>query len=119
MSLKRQLKYKYQNLKFSLQTITLPAWLTAPAVRLGLFVFIFIFSAAYIVNITSSATSGYQMHELEKKTLALEMEVKKLEVEIADNSSMSSIASRVAKLNMVEATGLTYLASKDSSVAKN
>lgn len=119
MSLKRQLKYKYQNLKLSLRTIALPAWLTTPAVRLVLFAFIFIFSAAYIVNMTSSATSGYQMHELEKKTMALEMEVKKLEVEIADNSSMTSIASRVGKIDMVEAPAMTYLAAKTNPVAKN
>ena len=119
MSFKRQIKYQYQNFKFSLQTISLPGWLTSPYLRLSLFAFIFLFSAAYIVNITSSATSGYQMHELEKKTLALEMEVRKLEVEIADNSSMSSIASRLVKLNMVEASGMMFLADKNSSVAKN
>lgn len=119
MSFKRQLKYKYQNFKFSLQTISLPAWLVSPRLRLALFAFIFLFSAAYIVNMTSSATSGYQMHELEKQTLALELEVKKIEVEIADHSSMSSIASRLVELNMVEASGMTYLADKNSSVAKN
>ncbi len=119
MSFKRQIKHKYQNFKFSLQTISLPAWLTSPYLRLALFSFIFLFSAGYIVNMTSSATSGYQMHELEKQTLSLEMEVKKLEVEIADNSSMASIASRLVKLNMVETPSIVYLADKNNAVAKN
>ncbi len=119
MSLKRQLKQKYQNFKFSLQTISLPSWMVHPRVRLILFFIIFIFSAAYIANMTASATSGYQVRVLEKQTEALQIDVQKLQVEVADNSSMNNIAGRIAKLNMVVVDNMHYLSVKDASVAKN
>ena len=103
----------------SLQTIRIPQWLTSKTARLGLVSIILLFSFAYIINTTSSATSGYQMHELEKKTSSLETEVQKLQVEIADNSSMSSISSRLVKLNMTEANSIKYLTIKNTAVAKN
>lgn len=119
MSIKRQIQFKYQNLVHSLRTMRLPEWVDSKGLRVGLLAIIFLFSAAYIINTTSSATSGYQMRELEKKTEALENEVQKLQVEIADNSSMNSIQSRLAKLNMVDASGVKYLTVKNTAVAKN
>jgi hypothetical protein len=119
MSIKRQIRNKYQNFKFSIQTISLPAWLTSPAVRIGLFAVIFIFGGAYIFNISGSAMSGYQIKVLNDKTESLQAEVQKLEVQIADNSSINSIATRVAKLNMVESVGVAkQLALKNNEVAK-
>ena len=119
MSIKRQIQFKYKNLLRSLQTIRAPRWLTSRATRLVLVSIIFLFGIGYIANMTSSATSGYQMHELEKQTQSLQTEVQKLQVEIADNSSMSSISARLARLNMVEAKGIKYLTTKNTAVAKN
>ena len=104
---------------FSLQTISLPQWLTSRAVRVGLFSIIFIFGGAYIFNISASATSGYQMKVLNDKTESLAAEVQKLQVQIADNSSINSIATRVAKLNMVESVGVAkQLSFNNNEVAK-
>ncbi|MEK7131204.1 MAG: hypothetical protein AAB797_00520 [Patescibacteria group bacterium] len=119
MSIKRQIQFKYQNMARSLRTISLPHWLSSKTARLGLFAIIFLFSTAYIIKTTASATSGYQMHELEKQTLSLETEVQKLQVEIADNSSMNNIQSRLVKLNMIEVTGIKYFTFKSTAVAKN
>jgi hypothetical protein len=119
MSLKRQIQFKYQNLMHSLQTISVPAWLTSRTARLGLFSVIFIFSIAYIINTAASATTGYQVHELEKQTATLQTEVQKLQVEIADSSSINSISSRLVKLNMVEGNNVKYLITKNTVVAKN
>ena len=99
--------------------ISLPKWLTCRMARLTLFFIIFLFSAAYIIKTTASATSGYQMHELEKQTQSLETEVQKLQVEIADNSSMNNIQSRLVKLNMTEVAGIKYFTIKNTAVAKN
>lgn len=118
MSIKRHIRHKIHNFKLSLRSNFLPAWVFSPFVRLGLFAVIFLFSAAYMLNITSSATSGYQMRVLEKQAAALEMDVKKLEVEIADNTSITSIASRLQKTEMTEASGVRFLASNNSTVAK-
>ncbi len=119
MSLKRQIQFKYKSLVRSLQTISLPEWLTSRTARVALVSIIFLFSIAYIINTTSSATTGYQMNELEKQTQALQTDVQKLQVEIADNSSMNNIQSRLAKLNMTEAVGIKYLTGKNTVVAKN
>lgn len=119
MSIKRQIQSKYRNLVHALETISVPQWLTSRTTRVSLLAVIFLFSIAYIVNTTSSATSGYQMHELEKKMSLLEVEVQKLQVEIADNSSMSSISSRLVKLNMAEVGSVKYLTIKNTPVAKN
>lgn len=118
MSIKRQIQFKYQNLVHSLQTIRVPAWLTSRTARLALFSIIFIFGLAYIINTAASATTGYQVHELEKHTAALQTEVQKLQVEIADNSSMNNISSRLVKLNMVEASNIKYFTTKNTAVAK-
>jgi len=119
MSIKRQIQSKYKSLMHSLQTISMPGWLTSKTARLSLVSIIFLFGTAYIINTAASATSGYQMHELEKRTALLETEVQKLQVEIADNSSMSSISSRLVKLNMVEVNNIKYLVIKNTVVAKN
>lgn len=119
MSIKRQIQIRYEGFLRSLRAISLPRWLGGRTARLILFGAVLFFSAAYIMKIMSSATGGYQMHELEKQNQALETEVQKLLVEIADNSSMNSINSRISGLNMVEASGIKYLAAKNTSVAKN
>ncbi len=119
MSIKRQIQFKYRNFIHSLQTISLPQWLDSAAARLVLFSIIIIFSTAYIIKTTSSAPSGYQMHELDKQAQSLEIEVQKLQVEIAENSSMNSIQSRLAKLNMTGVGSIKYLTVKSTVVAKN
>ncbi len=118
MSIKRQIKYKYQGFKFSLLSMRLPSWTTSRAVRAGLISIVFIFGGAYIFNISRTATTGYQLTVLNNKTEQLQAEVQKLEVEIAENSSIQSIAARVAKLNMVESSGAKHLSIKSNEVAK-
>ncbi len=119
MSIKRQLQFKYQNLLHSLQTISLPSWMTSRTARLAVLSVIFIFSIAYIINTAASATTGYQVNELEKQTATLQNDVQKLQIEIADNSSINNISSRLAKLNMVEVSNVKYLSVKNTAVAKN
>lgn len=119
MSIKRQIQFKYQNFVHSMRTISMPGWINSKAIRFGLVAIVFLFGTAYIVKTASSATSGYQMHELEKKTALLQTEVQKLQVEIANQSSMASISSRLVKLNMVEADKIKYFTLKNTAVAKN
>ena len=118
MSIKRQIKYKYQNIKFSLLSMSLPSWLTSRAMRIGLLSIIFIFGGAYIFSISGSATAGYELTLLNNRTESLKAEVQRLEVEIADNSSIHSIATRVGKLHMVASAGVKHLSLKNNEVAK-
>lgn len=118
MSIKRQISHKLRTVAVAFQSDLLPAWIFSPVMRLGLCAIIVSFGAAYVVNITASATSGYQMRLLEKQASALELDVRKLEVEIADNTSMSSIASRVQKTQMTEVADVKFLAGTNGAVAK-
>jgi cell division protein YceG involved in septum cleavage len=119
MSIKRQVRYKYQDFKSSVQTMALPAWFMSPLFRLSLFGVIAFFGIAYILNMTSAATNGYQIQTLQTKADTLETEVQKIEVEIAEHSSISSIAKRVENLNMVESANMKHFTLKNNAVAKN
>ncbi len=119
MSLKRQIQFKYKNFITSLRAISLPKWVTSKSTRVILSLTIISFGIAYVLNTTSSATSGYEMNKLEKQVEALEIEVQKLQVEVASNSSIGNIQTRLTKLNMVEATGIKYFTLKNTAVAKN
>lgn len=97
----------------------MPQWIFSKATRLILSLLIVAFGAAYVLNTTSSATSGFAMHKLEKEVESLEIEVQKLQVEVASNSSIGNIESRLTKLNMVPAGNIKYLSVKNTAVAKN
>lgn len=119
MSLKRQIQFKYKNFVSSCRAISLPQWITSKSMRVILSLTIVVFGVAYVLNTTSSATSGFEMNKLEKQVEALEAEVQKLQVEVASNSSVGNIQSRLTKLNMVPASGIKYLSVKNIVVAKN
>ena len=118
MSLKRQIQYKYKNFVSSARSVSLPKWVTSKATRVILSLIIVFFGVAYVLNTTASATGGFEMNKLEKQVEALEAEVQKLQVEIADNSSMSNIQSRLAKLNMVGTADIKYFTVRNTEVAK-
>lgn len=119
MSLKRQLQFKYKNAVAFLRSLRLPAWIASKTMRVLLSGLIVVFGVAYVLNTSSSATSGFEMHKLEKQVEALEIEVQKLQVEVANHSSITNIQSRLAGLNMVEAGEIKYLTAKNTAVAKN
>ena len=118
MSIKRRFQYQYRNFIQSIVTIRLPNWLACKGMRLCLLLFIILFGAAYVFKTTSSASTGYQMSDLEQRAQELEMENKKLEIEIADNSSMQSIHKRLSGINMVTIANIQYFDSKENKVAK-
>ena len=118
MSLKRQLQYKYQNLISGIRYVSLPKWIDSFAIRLIFLGFLLIFGTAYIIKTASSATSGYEFTKLEKQVAAMENDIQKVQIEIADNSSIKNVQSRLVKMNMVAANGFKYLSTK-ASVAKN
>ncbi|MEK7680984.1 MAG: hypothetical protein AAB348_02990 [Patescibacteria group bacterium] len=118
MSIKRQIQFKYQNFIKGIQCLSLPRWVDSLAIRVVVVAVLFVVGVAYIVKTASSATSGYEMTKLEKQVVALENDIQKVQIEIADSSSIKNVQSRLVKLNMVPANGFKYLTTK-SSVAKN
>jgi len=118
MSLKRKFQSQYRHFTQAIFTWRFPLWLTCPATRIILILLIVIFSSAYIFKTASSAASGYQINELEKELYKVESDIKKIEVEIAINSSMSSIQNRLSGSNMVAVDKIGYYSLEDIVVVK-
>jgi hypothetical protein len=118
MSLKRQLAFKYRNLINSCRAIYLSSWLTSKTMRVIFVFLIVVVGSAYVIKITSSATSGFEMHKLEKQVEALDKDIQKIQIEIAESSALPSIQARLAGLNMAEASVINYISLKDTAVAK-
>ena len=118
MSIKRQLQYQYRHFTQAIYTWQLPRWLICPATRLLLLLVMVVFGSAYIVKTAGSAASGYKIYDLENQASALESDIKKLEVEIADNSSLFSIQKRLPNVNMVTVGKVTYFDANEKVVAK-
>lgn len=118
MSLKRRIQSQYRDLLHSIYSLRLPVWLTCKTTRIILLSAIIIFGSAYIIKTAATAASGYQIYDLENKTQALEAEIKKLEIEIADYSSMSSIQRRLPGDGLVVVGQWQYYSPEDKAVAK-
>lgn len=118
MSLKRRIEFKYNHFVNAIRCFKLPVWLDTKAVRIVLVGIIVFVGSAYIIKTTTSATSGYEMHELEKQAASLDSDIQKTQIEIADYSSINSIQSRLAKMNMVAVGNIEYFNNKDMAVAK-
>ena len=102
MSFKRKIQYQYRNFLHAIYSWRLPAWLTCPAARIGIIFLIVVFAFGYIVKTASSAATGYQIYSLENKVYDLETDIKKMEIDIADASSMTSIQKRLSSVKMVK-----------------
>lgn len=118
MSLKRRIQSQYRNLLNSIYTWRLPVWLTCKATRIILLLAIIVFGSAYIIKTAATAASGYQIYELENKAQTLESEIKKIEIQIADYSSISSIQSRLPGSGLIVVSQWQYYNSEEKVVAK-
>jgi len=118
MSIRRQIQYKYNRLVNAIKFLSLPAWIDSKAIRIVMVGVIVVMGSAYILKTTSSTTSGYEMHRMENQVAALEQDMQRTQIEIADYSSINNIQTRLASMNMIEATGVKYMGVKDTVVAK-
>lgn len=120
MTIKRQIQFKYHNFISALRFLSLPKWIDGNTIRFVFVGVIVLVGAAYVFKTTSSTTSGYELHKLETQTAALEQDIEKTNIQIAENSSLSNIQDRLAKMDMVAAGGIKYLSVgiKDVTVAK-
>ncbi len=117
MSLKRQIENQYRNLMYSLQTMEMPAWLDAMWVKTTLMSVVVLFGFLYLVQTSNTATSGYEIHNLEKQLSALNTDVQKLEIATAAESSMSNIQKRLRGVDMVGVEKIYHLSVVGSAVA--
>lgn len=90
-----------------------PAWvLRFNAVLMALIV---VFGFAYIFQVNSLGTQGYEIRQLEQRVSALEVEHKSLQIQSSSLSSITRIQQVAESLNMVPATDAVYI--KDSGFA--
>lgn len=118
MSLKRFAKHKLQNLTNYVDSLALPAWVSGFKIRFGLIGLTVLLGVIYVGQISVAARSGYQMRDLEGQVSLLEADIQKLEVEIADYSSMSNIEQRLKDSGMVAVGKIKYFNTVDTVVAK-
>ncbi len=118
MSLKRKLQYQYKYLLQSAYSWSLPSWLTCRFTRIAL-ILVFVFcGAGYILKTAATASTGYQINELEKNVSTLKHDIKKIEVDIAEHSSLSSVQNRLKGMRMVTVNTLSFYDKTNSIVAK-
>lgn len=117
MPLKRQLENQYRNLMYSLRTMEMPVWLDAVWVKATLMSVVLLFGFMYLVQTSNTATSGYEIHNLEKQLSVLDTDVQKLEIVVATESSMPNIQKRLQGTNMVGVEKIYHLSVVGSAVA--
>ena len=78
-----------------------PSGLVALKFACGLWVLVALCGIIFVAQTSSAAKSGYQMHDLENQVAGLHTEIHKMEVDIADYSSMGSIQNRLKDSGMV------------------
>lgn len=93
-------------------------FMVSASFRFSLMVFIVVFGFLYIWQVNSVSTKGYEISDLEQKIKELEQENRKLDVHIAEYSSMQSIQTRLANANLVPADTVEYITLVGTEVAQ-
>ncbi len=117
MSLKRRLENQYQQFTFAVKTITLPAWFSHSLVKAGLVSVTILFGVLYLLQTSNTATSGYEIRNLEKQADALSAEIQKVEIAVAEESAMPNIQKRLSSVGMVPVEKIKFVASVGGAVA--
>ena len=118
MFFKRKLQSQYKYFLQTIYSLNLPSWLTCKATKMALMLVIVFCSTGYIAKTASTASTGYQINELEKTVFSLEEDIKKTEVDIAEYSSLASVQDRLENMRMVGVEKLTFYSVADAVVAR-
>jgi len=118
MSIKRRFEYQYRRMLAGFQGFELPAWMTGLLFRFTLTAAVAVMSVFYVCKTSNLSTSGYVLHDLENKVAVLQTDIQNTQVEIALNSSISNIESRLKNLDMVSVEHYGFIAPDNSLVAK-
>lgn len=92
--------------------------LVSTSFRVGLGICVVIFGFMYVLQTNTVSAKGYQMTDLERQIRILEKETRRLDVEIAQHTSISNLESRLAQTNLVVATDVKYMTLAGTAVAK-
>ncbi|MBU0546301.1 hypothetical protein KKA13_03545 [Patescibacteria group bacterium] len=118
MSIKRRFEYQYRRILSGFQGAELPDWMSSLVFRISIATALVVISIFYVCKTSNLSTSGYVMRDLENKVAVLQTNIQKTQVEIAMNSSIFNIESRLKDLAMVPIGKYSFIAPADSLVAK-
>jgi hypothetical protein len=122
MSWRRKIQYQLENYRrVSLGVFNcaaLPSCLTGKTARIICLIILAAGSVGYICQTSAAAGSGYEMNELQNKVEAMEEEIQKIDVQIAEFSSMPSLEKRLARMNMVSVASIKYIRPTGPAFAK-
>ena len=93
-------------------------WMVSTTFRVILLVIIFLFGFLYIWQTNTVSTKGYELTDLERKVEALKRENSRLQVEIAQHTSMQSVQQRLQGTDLVAITDIQYVRPVGTAVAK-
>jgi cell division protein FtsB len=82
-----------------------------------LIVLISVLSLFFLAQVFQSATSGYQISDLQKQADELKEKNKTLEIKAAELRSFDRIKQEAEKLNMIKSDQIVYLRAKTSMAA--
>jgi len=118
--LKRKISYKLSEIKAFFLSFRMPKWFDYKIFKIGIIMVLVLLIGGYVMKTSSTAVSGYEIHDLEEQVSGLEKEISKLEIELADYSSLQNIEARLASTDMVEVSKISYvIGNRDSLVAIN
>jgi len=86
--------------------------------RMGLMAFIVIFGVLYIWQTNVVSTKGYEISDLEAQIKKLEQENRRLEVHVAEHTSMQRLEERIAQTDLVQADSIQYITAVGTAVAQ-
>ena len=95
--------------------IVVPRWAQGIGVRLTLVLALVGISLGYVLQISQTAVSGYEIHSLESEVATLNNDNKDLSVNIAQYSALSSIHERLSGTHMVQVSKVNYLSLDDAT----
>lgn len=117
MSIKRRLQYQSNQIINACKSLSLPNWAIGLPMRLSLATLVVLMGVMYIGKVNSMAAGSYEIHNLEKQVSVLTEEINKVNVAVAENSSLKSVNARLADLNMVQLQDIKHVNLNNGEVA--
>lgn len=118
MSVNSRLRFHYRSLVRAWLSWGVPASIDTTKVRVALVAFIALLGVGFIMKTNELSTTGYHIHDLEKKVALLENDTERVQTEIAALQSMPNINRRLQGMNMVQPQSVSYITSGSVAVAK-
>lgn len=109
--------YCYQQKTIREQKLAVKRWFLGASCRVLICGLMIIFGFLFVWKTSSVSTKGYEMNEFEKQSQTLEQENERLELAVAETSSLKNIEEKIAQLGLVSADQVEYAALPGTAVA--